>query len=401
MGSFAEGDATRTIAMPVKILVVEDDFYLMEGIKDILELDGYQVLTAGSGNNALDVLRKQKELPDLIVSDIMMPGMDGYDLLREVRGKALWNKIPFIFLTAKGERSDANKGKELGADDYVTKPFGPDDLRIAVSSKLERHRQLRQQHESEILNLKQRILEMLYHEFRTPLTYVVAYNEMLKQDADALSAETLRRYLVGIDEGASRLRRLVENFIMLVEIETGEAVDAFNLHRIIIKDYATLLAEVTDPFRMRLDATRQSLKVEVDPDTPPTQIYHDHFVKALQALVDNALKFGRDRDYFGKDQAFNQVVVRVMPMLVGDGEQAQECVCFEISDTGRGIAPEEVAKIFDVFYQINRKEFEDQGGGVGLAIVKGIVQAHNGEVVVDSTPGSGTSVLVLLPAQRN
>jgi signal transduction histidine kinase len=167
----------------------------------------------------------------------------------------------------------------------------------------------------------------------------------------------------------------------------------------VVRNYKSLLAEVVDPYTNKINPKHQALTVEIDPETPPTQIYPEHFVKSLQALIDNALKFGRENER--REKEFNDVTLRVMPMLVGDDEHAQECVCFEVSDSGRGIAHAEFSKIFDVFYQINRKEFEDQGVGVGLAIVKGIVEAHNGEVGVESTPGAGSTFFMLLPAYRN
>src|SRR5262245_22614694 len=99
-----------------RILIVEDDANLLDGIRTILELDHYTVLTADNGLHALQVLRTQPALPELIVSDIMMPQMDGIELLQQVRKESRWVAIPFIFLTAKGEKSDIQRGKRLGVD---------------------------------------------------------------------------------------------------------------------------------------------------------------------------------------------------------------------------------------------------------------------------------------------
>ncbi|MBN1967052.1 MAG: response regulator, partial [Anaerolineae bacterium] len=209
------------------ILVVEDDLHLMEGIRDILEINGYDVLTAKHGANGLDVLRAQACPPDLIVSDIMMPRMDGYEFFKAVRAVEDWVAIPFIFLTAKGERDDIRRGKRLGVEDYVVKPFDADDLLVAVAAKLDRKRQLDAVWKGEVADVKQRIVTILNHEMRTPLTYLVAYSDLLNQDADTLRSDDMRGFLRGINAGASRLRRLVENFILLVELETGEAEATF------------------------------------------------------------------------------------------------------------------------------------------------------------------------------
>src|SRR4051794_24358646 len=102
----------------------------MQGIRDILELQGYQVLTANNGEDGLSAMRSAQILPDLIISDIMMPRMNGYEFLEAVREEVAWARIPFIFLTARGERADIRAGKSLGVDDYMIKPFNAEDLLI-------------------------------------------------------------------------------------------------------------------------------------------------------------------------------------------------------------------------------------------------------------------------------
>lgn len=369
--------------MKGKILVVEDDLYLMEGIRDILELAGYEVVTADSGKAGLDELSSGL-IPDLIVSDIMMPIMDGYEFLNAVRSEERWVDLPFIFLTAKGERADENLGKELGADDYVTKPFGPDDLLVAVSAKLRRLRQLRQKQDQQISELKRNIMTILYHEFNTPLTYVVAYSDMLKQiDANSLTADSLRMYLSGVDSGATRLRRLVENFILLVELETGEAEDSYVLHRGLIDDYQMLLSSLRHESESILAERQQSLNIHIDPHTPPIIGYSDYIVKAMRCLIDNASKFSN------KGTA---VQISISPT---DDEQA---VCLAVSDQGRGIPASEMERIFEPFYQVNRQDYEDQGGGAGLTIVKRISQLHGGSIEVESEVGKGSTFRVILPA---
>lgn len=370
--------------MKGKVLVVEDDVYLLEGIRDILELAGYEVVTANSGKEGLNVLQADNKLPDLIVSDIMMPEMDGYEFLNAIRSNTTWLEIPFIFLTAKGERADKNLGKELGADDYVAKPFEPNDLLVAVSAKLRRAYQLKQRQDQMVLSIKRSILTILYHEFNTPLTYVIAYNDMLKQGPEALTADILRQYLSGVDAGATRLRHLVEDFILLVELETGESQESFVLHRRPIKDYAKILAPLIDEYKPEISAQRQTLQIEIDPATPPMLAYEAYLVKAVRCLLDNAMKFGA---------ADNNITLRVTPY-----NDDHYVVCFAISDQGRGIPEEHMEKIFEPFYQIDREAFEDQGSGAGLAIVKRITELHGGKVQVESIVGEGSTFYLLFPA---
>ncbi|MDL1902785.1 response regulator, partial [Anaerolineae bacterium CFX9] len=229
------------------ILVVEDEINLLEGIRTVLELDGYTVHTADNGETALQVLRQSAHLPDLIVSDIMMPHMDGIQLLKEVRKETAWVGVPFIFLTARSEKTDVQRGKQLGVDDYLIKPFEADDLLIAVESRLNRHRALTQAHQDQMSDLKRRILTILNHEFRTPLTFVVAYADLLnEQTGQNISNEDMLTFLRGINTGAVRLRRLIENFILLVEFETGDARAAYDLRAMTIHNIHVVLQKAVD-----------------------------------------------------------------------------------------------------------------------------------------------------------
>jgi DNA-binding response OmpR family regulator len=121
---------------PPTILLVEDEPDLIEVVSHILEIEGYQVVRATGADSALSALQETR--PDLIVSDVMMPGLSGFDFFQQVRARPEWSTIPFMFLTARGDRVDRRFGMGLGADDYLTKPFDPEDLLIAVQVRIER-----------------------------------------------------------------------------------------------------------------------------------------------------------------------------------------------------------------------------------------------------------------------
>ncbi|HML22041.1 MAG TPA: response regulator [Aggregatilinea sp.] len=363
------------------ILVVEDDMHLMEGIRDILELNGYRVFTATNGVAGLEVLNAQPKPPDLIVSDIMMPRMDGYDFFNAVRARQNWVTIPFIFLTAKGERDDIHRGKRMGAEDYVVKPFDADDLLVAVSAKLDRKKQLDNAWHGEVSDIKHNILTILNHELRTPLTYVVAYADMLHRDADDLSKDDMRAFLRGINAGAGRLRRLVENFILLVELETGEAENTYNWRKRLFSSYEALLYGIQSKYFDLAQEHGVEVEVAVEENLLPVVVDLDYFTAALECLVDNAVKFSDKPGYPVQIQAF----------------QTGDAVAIAVRDQGRGIPPQELENIFDTFYQINREKYEDQGAGSGLAIVDGVVKLHGGSVDVESTFGEGSTFVVYLP----
>jgi DNA-binding response OmpR family regulator len=141
--------------MKEQILIVEDDIAMSSGIRDVLEMAGYRVQLAENGLDALALLERFR--PDLIISDIMMPEMDGYQFLERMRRRTEWAAIPFIFLTAKGQRSDIRAGKQLGADDYLVKSVDLEDLLVVVRAKLDRSLVLRQQARVEMELLKNNI----------------------------------------------------------------------------------------------------------------------------------------------------------------------------------------------------------------------------------------------------
>lgn len=368
--------------MKATILVVEDDVHLMEGIRDILEINEYKVLTATHGKEGLEVLEQQSVPPDLIVSDIMMPSMNGYEFFEAVRAKNTWITIPFIFLTAKGERDDIHRGKRMGAEDYVVKPFSADDLLVAVSAKLDRKRQLDAAAQGGIAEIKRNILTILNHEMRTPLTYVVAYADMLGRDGPDLGLEDMRNFLRGINAGANRLRHLVESFILLVELETGEASNIFEVRSQPMMDFSAVLQSVRQKYTDIAEENGIRLEVEAPDELPPVTVDHEYLSAAIECLVDNAIKF--------TDEPGHTVTVRIAPSEDGGVEIA-------VSDEGRGIPPHELEHIFESFYQIDRERFEDQGAGSGLAIVKAVARLHQGTIDVSSTPGEGSTFTIKLP----
>ncbi len=371
------------------ILIVEDDLHLMEGIREILEIHDYDVWTAPDGQVALELLQQQPTPPDLILSDIMMPHMDGYEFFQAVRDNPDWVKIPFIFLTAKGERDDVMLGKGMGSDDYIVKPFEAQDLLTIVEAKLRRIREVGQYFEGQVAEIKRKVLTIINHEMRTPLTYVVAYSDMLnrdyaellERDPDDLPLNDMRTFLHGINAGANRLRRLVENFILLAELETGEARETFSWRRERFSDYNVLLHVVANQYRDQAREKQATLEVYIEDNLPPIVADSEYLTTAIECLVDNAVKF--------TERPETTITLRAY--------QEEDCVCFSVTDQGRGIPEEELDRIFKSFYQIDREVYEDQGAGAGLAIVKGVVQLHGGRVSVQSAVGQGSTFTICIP----
>lgn len=364
-----------------QILVVEDDINLLEGIRTVLQLDGYDVITAENGAVALRWLKKTPIVPDLIVSDIMMPHMDGIEFLKQVRAVNDWVGIPFIFLTAKSEKADVQLGKQLGVDDHLPKPFEADELLITVAGRMQRLRKIRNVHEEQITDVKNKILTILNHEFRTPLTFVVAYSDLLnvaREDSQEMNDEEMLSFLKGVNLGAVRLRRLIENFILLVELETGAARTAYLMRRRPMADITGLLNKACTTAR---DGRPERQIVIADLGNLPIFVADsDYLLTSLVQLLDNAIKFSPDSSTVS------------MGAYADDHE-----LCIWVQDTGRGIAASELENIWNSFYQVNRAVHEDPGAGSGLAIVRGIMALHGGQATVQSAPGRGSIFTLHFP----
>lgn len=365
----------------VTVLVVEDDVNLLSGIRDILELEDYRVITAQNGVQGLEMLqRHQNDLPDLILSDITMPQMDGFTFLENVRREIRWVRIPFIFLTAKGEKTDRHKGSLMGADVYLTKPFEAQDLLIAVEACLRRTSAIRQANESEITDVKRKVMTIVNHEFRTPLTLIVAYAEMLKEfDTKSMTLEEVMTFLNGVNSGADRLRRLVENFIFTIELENGDASKTIAWRTRLVTDIRPIIEDAHR--QIALPSTRpRDFMFNVPMSLPPFKADVQYLTIAVRELLDNAAKFSGDH---------SRIRVNVA--------QVRDDIEISVIDEGRGVPAGELENIWKPFYQIDRERYEDQGSGAGLAIVDGVVKLHKGTRYVESQPGVGSTIAIYLP----
>jgi signal transduction histidine kinase len=364
-----------------RVLIVEDDGHLLSGIKDILELEDFDVMTAQNGREGLEVLRGQAEPPNIIVSDIMMPHMDGYQFLEEVRKEREWKKIPFIFLTAKGEKADKQKGLKGGADHFLTKPFDAEDLIATVEAALARVKDTELVYDAEKVEQLNKIMTIINHELRTPLTLVVGYSEMLR-DTDVSDPEEVRTFVRGVNSGADRLRRLVDNFIFVVELTTGEADKMIEWRKRPTNDFGWIYEEAHR--QIALPHTRpRNYEVNIASDLPMVNLDTQYVTIALRELLDNAAKF-------------SSANATVRTEIYQDGDY----LAITVTDEGRGIPAGKLEEIWQPFFQINRELFEDQGSGSGLAIVDGVVKLHKGTRHVESIEGKGSRFTMRLPIEQ-
>jgi len=355
--------APAGIASRSKILIVDDNTRNLNILRTILS-PHYIVDSASSGEEALAVACATK--PDLVLLDIMMPGIDGYETCRRLRAdrRLRWAKI--IMVSAKAMVSERLQGYEAGAHDYVTKPFDEEELLAKVRVHL------RMKSIEEVNDLKTAFLGLFQHETRTPLTGILGAAELLLDDVPIDTAS--RRELAGmIHESAARLHDLLARVLMLAELKAGVQPfepSAVDLPIVVGDAIATTAARASDR-RVTVQATRlEAATVRVDREWMTT---------AIRGLLDNAIRFS------APDMT---VVVEVVTV---DGRAR-----LTVADRGPGIAAEFLPSLFDEFISADMAHHHD-GAGLSLAIARRIVEAHEGHIGVESEPGAGSTFTIDLP----
>jgi two-component system, sensor histidine kinase and response regulator len=362
------------------ILVIEDEKNIRNRIIDTLELanEPYTVFAAENGREGVNIALC--EVPDLIISDVMMPEMDGYEVLKVLRSTPATMTIPFIFLSAKADIAHIREGMNLGADDYLPKPFSIDELLKTVSLRLAKQatqvQQTQQEIEHELDGVRLRIAGSLPHEFRTPLSALIGFTDLLRGYKN-LDEETIFMMLDQVRSNADRLQRLVENFLLYSHIEM--AMLRHTAEQAFPNDSLGLASEIV---RETAHSTAVRYGRESDlhctADSAVVTITGQYLRKIVEELTDNACKFSSKQSPITFEARNEGAMYRLT-----------------VIDHGRGMSETEIARI-GAYMQFEREIYEQQGVGLGLAIVQRLVQAYHGSLALTNT-GTGTEAVALLP----
>jgi signal transduction histidine kinase len=365
-----------------KILVVEDAQALRRDIIEMLGYEGYDV--EGAENGLAGVERARAYHPDLIICDIMMPGMDGFGVLETLRSDPTTSTIPFIFLTARTERMDMRHGMELGADDYLTKPFTAAELITTVQTRLNKHVEVVKKAEDKMTALRSNMLLALPHELRTPLNVILGFSDLMMMDAQTMEPPRVGDIARYINNAAMRLYRMVENYLLYMQLElVAQKSDQRRIlqegicpnSRSTIEDQAQHWATHPHP---PSEPRSQDLQLDLI-DSGELAMAEEYFKKIIEELVDNACKFS--------DVG---TPIRITSERKGD------LLAFSVTDCGLGMSADQIAAV-GAYMQFERRLYEQQGTGLGLAICKQLAELHGGTFTINSTPEQGTKVTVLLP----
>jgi signal transduction histidine kinase len=359
------------------ILTVEDDTIIRSSIVDILRLGGYNVLSASNGREGLEVLAEHT--PDLILADVMMPEMDGFTFYENVRKNPQWLTLPFIFLTARGEKTDIRHGYDLGADQYITKPFDPDDLLSAIKNRLRRVNEIKANAQKEVEETKQQLLNVLSHELRTPLSVIYGYIYLLQEGFSDLNEDTIQSILKDMNLSTDRLVKLVEDVMLIAYLESGVLKHDREKFSTAIDVGGELQRAVQS---VSIEAQKHNIEVTLIAPYELIVLANSNYIHDIfRRLLDNAIKFSHS----------GGGTVRVAAAV------AEGWIEVTIQDNGIGMSAEAQEGLFQKFTQINREQMEQQGAGLGLAITHGLVTLYGGTISVSSQLGQGSTFTVRLP----
>ena len=349
-----------------KILIVDDAVDTVELLKKRLRFEGYDTAEAYDGEEALN--RVAEYNPDLIILDVLMPKLDGYEVCQRLKSDENTKYIPILMLTAKGEVEDKVKGLDIGADHYLAKPFDYKELSARVRSLVATKAAREKLVEEEKLEALEQMMEEVAHEIRNPLTSIGGF---ARRVYDRLpQGDPNKKYMEMIINDVARLENMMKE---LLELETT-AISYRELTNI-----NDVIMEALKSFEQDLEDRGIEAKTELGDNLPLICIDQEQMKMALANLIKNSIEAMQDK-----------LKILKITSRISDGRME-----IQVSDTGKGIPKDKIKNIFDPFFTSKTR-----GPGVGLTFTLKIIQEHRGTVSVESEPGKGTIFTIRLSLKR-
>lgn len=349
--------------MKPRVMAVDDDEKNLALLSAKLEREGYEVFTARNGIEALAKVRLTP--PDLILMDVMMPQMDGYEALRQLKSREETRYIPVIMLTGRAEVEDKVLGFEVGAEDYIQKPYSLQEVSARVKSLLRMRALQTKLRETEKMAALGEMVDGIAHEVRNPLT---AIGGLARRLFEGTADPQHKAYTQSILKYVQRLERMLQR------------IDEYK--RILVStpsrgELNPLVSASVKDIREFIEGTGKDIAIQerLMPDPPPVMMDYGNLKIALFNILQNSVEAIEKK---------GEIVVETTP-------ENDQSVSIKISDTGVGMTQDEIRKIFNPF---QTSKFE--GAGLGLTISYRIVHDHGGEIDVESRKGEGTTVTIRL-----
>jgi two-component system sensor histidine kinase/response regulator len=356
-----------------KILIIDDEEVVLDSCRQILRKDNYQLRTVSNGELGINLLMEYE--PDLVFVDLKMPGLSGFEVLKKIR--EIDPNIISIVITGFSTVSSAIEAMKNGAYDFLPKPFTPDEFRLITNRGLDRRKLVLEtialKREKEML--KEHFAAVVSHELKSPLAAVqqnlYLLEDELSDSLNAIQIERIERMKTKIND----LINLIHTWLRVITVDVNKLKENF-------KEISIELIVSKAIENIQLQATRNDIDIVPTLSISPSLIIGDEgtLVEALGNLLGNSIKFSRPG---------SQIKIFT--------EETDDQLIISISDSGIGISKEDLPYIFEDFYTGDSGQKIEKSSGLGLAITKRIIEAHNGSISVSSELGQGSTFIIKLP----
>jgi len=354
-----------------KILVIEDDKLIQNNLYDLLTSEDYSVDCASNG---IEGIEKVNEFyPDLIICDVMMPKLNGFEVLEELQKDNSTATIPFLFLTAKTEMQNLRQGMRLGADDYLLKPFDVEEVLEAVKTRIRK----KEINNNKLKQMQEQIAHKLPHDLRTPLVPILGYAEMIESEDDI---DQIKSMIKTIRTSGKVLQNRIEKFLLykdllLNEINKSDEISHPAPTQISSDLVSYYSSSIPEEFR---DSERIKINIQ-----PSLLAINDWYLKIVfTELIENGLRYSDENS-----------TVDIEGIIKEDRYN------IKITDSGKGMTKDQIKSI-SAFNKFSEDSIPESGFGLGLAIVEKLITLHGGTFSISSAVGKYTECIIALPITK-
>jgi len=358
-----------------KIIVIDDETNIRETITDILTFQGYEVYAASGGKMGLQLILKEQ--PDLVLCDIMMPDMDGYEVLTRIRGEEHLKSLPFLLISAKNDSESIRTGMNLGSDDYLSKPFKSSELVTAIETKLRRFREFKDSLHQEINQLQEQFCFYGFQELNKPVNSILGLVHFLKEYDQQLQNNERLLFFDRIEQSTHHLCRSYSNLILYLRVTTNHPIYSST------KDQNCSTLDCKNNTLNKLKIAHPNIHPEFKLEMARPAISCEALEFIMYEIVDNSIKHSENNK---------------PPYIEGKINIENAVYELKFHDFGHGLSPEKVSKILKNS-KFDRSLSNEPGWGLGLFLTRHLLKQFNASFEFKSTVGLGTITEIAIPLE--